>query len=61
MGEQAPMMGRCRLRVIEDVDGGSYRDQRPSPFGCPDGHISQFDPDAVLGNRHRGYGKFVVI
>src|ERR1700686_2736579 len=31
MGEQAPMMGRCRLRVIEDVDGGRYRDQRPSP------------------------------
>ena len=61
LGEQAPMMGRCRLRVVKDVNGGRYRDQRPSAFGRPASRISQFDPDTVLGNRHRGYGKFVVI
>jgi hypothetical protein len=57
MGEQTPMMGRFRLRVVKDVNGRRYRDQRPGSFG----RIGQFDPDAVLGDRYRGYGKFVVI
>jgi hypothetical protein len=61
MGKQAPMMGRWRLRIVKDVNGGRYRHQRPSAFGCPASRISQFDPDTVLGNRYRGYGKFVVI
>jgi hypothetical protein len=61
MGEQAPMMGRCRLRVVKDVDGGHYRDQRPGSFGSPGRCIGQFDPDAVLGDRYRSHSKFVVI
>ncbi len=48
MGEQAPMMGRCRLRVVKDVNGGRYRDQCPSAFGCPASRISQFDPDTEV-------------
>ena len=55
------MMGRGRLCVVKDVNGGRYGDQRPSTFRCPASRISQFDPDTVLGNRYRGYGKFVVI
>ena len=61
MGEQAPVMGRRRLRVVKDVNGGRYRDQRASAFGCPASRISQLDTETVLGNRYRGYGKFVVI
>ena len=61
MGEQAPMMGRCRLRVVKDVNGGHYRAQRPGSYGRAAGRIGQFDPDAVLGDRYRGYGRFIVI
>jgi uncharacterized membrane protein len=47
MGEQAPMMGSRRLRVVKDVNGRRYRHQRPGPFGRPGSRIGQFDPDAV--------------
>ena len=60
MGEQAPMVSRCRLRVVKDIDGGHYRNERPGAFGCPARRISQFDPHAVLGDRYRGDGQFVV-
>ena len=48
VGEQAPVMGCCRLRVVKDVSGGRYRNERPGTFGRPAGRISQFDPDAVF-------------
>ena len=35
IGKQAPMVSRCRLRVVKDIDGGHYRNERPSAFGCP--------------------------
>jgi hypothetical protein len=35
MGEQAPIMGRCRLRVVKDVNGRGYRYQRPGSPGRP--------------------------
>ena len=55
------MMGRCRLRVVKDVNGRRYRYQRPGPLGRPASRIGQFDPDTVLGDRYRGYGQLVVI
>jgi hypothetical protein len=50
MGEQAPMMGSRRLRVVKDVNGRRYRYQRPGSLGRPASRIGQFDPDAVLGD-----------
>jgi hypothetical protein len=61
MGKQASVVGRGRLGVVEDIDGGCYRHECPGAFGCPVGPISHFDADAVLGDRYRGDGKFVVI
>ena len=52
MGEQAPMVSRCRLRVVKDIDGGHYRNERPGAFGWPAGRICQFDPHAVPGDRY---------
>ena len=61
VGKQTPMMGCCPLRVVQDINGRRYRDQRPGTFSGPAGCIGQFDPDAVLGDRYRGDGKFVVV
>jgi hypothetical protein len=61
VGEQAPMMGCCRLRVVKDVDSRRYGYQCPGPFGRPASRIGQFDPDAVLGDRYRGDSKIVII
>ena len=61
MGEQAPVVSRGRLRVVKDIDGGCYRHECPGAFGCPVGRIRHLDADAVLGDRYRGDGKFVVI
>ena len=61
MGEQASVVGRGRLRVVKDIDGGCYRYECPGAFGCSVGRICHLDADAVLGDRYRGDGKFVVI
>ena len=61
MGKQASVVGRGRLGVVEDIDGGCYRHECPGAFGCPVGRICHLDADAVLGDRYRGDGKFVVI
>src|SRR5690349_9341166 len=61
VGEQAAMMGCCRLRVLKDVNGRRYGCQRPGPLGRPASHIGQFDPDTVLGDRYRGDSELVVI
>ena len=61
MGEQASAVGRGRLRVVKDIDGGCYRHGCPGAFGCSVGRIGHLDADAVPGDRYRGDGKFVVI
>ena len=61
MGEQASVVSRGRLRVVKDIDGGCYRHECPGAFGCPAGRIRHLNADAVLGDRYRGDGKFVVI
>ena len=53
VGKQAPMVSRCRLRVVKDIDGGCYRHECPGAFGCSAGRIRHLDPNAVLGNRYR--------
>src|SRR5579859_2728247 len=61
MRQQAPIVGRRRLRIVKDINGGHYRDQRPGSFCGPAGRIGELDPDSVLGDRYRSYGKFIVI
>ena len=61
MGEQASVVGRGRLGVVKDIDGGCYRHESPGAFGCSVGRIRHLDADAVLGDRYRGDGKFIVI
>lgn len=61
MGEQASVVGRGRLRVVKDIDGGRYRHECPGAFGSSVSRIRHLNADAVLGDRYRGDGKFVVI
>ena len=61
MGEQASMVSRGPLRVVKDIDGRCYRRECPGAFGCSVGHIGHLNADAVLGDRYRGDGKFILI
>ncbi len=61
MREQASVVSRGRLRVVEDIDGGCYRYECSGAFGCSVGRIRHLNADAVLGDRDRGDSKFVVI
>ena len=61
MGEQASVVSRGPLRVVKDIDGGRYRHECPGAFGCSVGRTRHLNADAVLGDRYRGDGKFIVI
>jgi hypothetical protein len=54
MGEQASVVGRGRLRVVKDIDGGCYRHECPGAFGSSVSRIRHLNADAVLGDRYRG-------
>jgi hypothetical protein len=61
MGEEASVVSRGPLRVIKDIDGRCYRHECHGAFGCSVGRIGHLNADAVLGDRYRGDGKFIVI
>jgi hypothetical protein len=51
----------CGLGVLQYVDNRHDGGECLGSFGCAFGRVRQFDPDAVLGDRHGCYGEFVVI